>query len=314
VKPPFVCIALAFAAGLAGSSQAEDSAAAWAARATDSCFVATRQGKMLGVYRATASPKKPYVEQLFTPAGQQVLLDSPADHVHHHGLMFALSVDGVSYWEEGDRGGRQTVVETKAAGKGVLSQSLRWIDPQGNTKLNEQRRIHLTQAADATWLTWQSTLTVPETIDKALLGGSHYYGLGMRFIRSFDSVASFRFPERAVGEPVRGTEELTRANWVACVGSVDENTVTAVMFSHPENTRHPVWWFTMDKPFAYQSATLNLWKQPLTLEHNDARALTFGVALMDGDIPAEQIESLYAHWITSLSDGPSIPSLPRNSK
>ena len=314
MKLLFGCIASTFAAGLAGSSQAEENAVAWEARASDSCFVATRQGEILGVYRSTANPKKPYIEQLFTPAGQQILLDSPADHVHHHGLMFALSVDDVSYWEEGDCGGRQTAVQTKAVGKGVLLQSLCWIDPAGNTKLSEQRRIHLTQTADATWLTWQSRLTVPKTIDTVVLGGSHYYGWGMRFTHSFDSVATFRFPESAVSESVRGTERLTRAPWVVTVGQVDENTVTVVMFSHPKNARQPVWWFTMDEPFAYQSATLNLWKQPLTLEQNDALALTFGVALLDGEIPMKNIESLYAHWVTSLSDEPSIPSLPRNSK
>jgi hypothetical protein len=305
---------LTFAAGLAVSSEAEENAVTWEAKAKHSSFVATRQGRVLGVYRSTENPKKPYMEQLFTPAGQQVLLDSPADHVHHHGLMFALSVDDVSYWEEDDRGGRQTVVETKAVGKGMLSQSLRWIDPQGNAKLNEQRRIHLSQTTDATWLTWQSTLAVPASIDKVHLGGSHYYGLGMRFFPSFDSVTTFRFPGGAVGEAVRGTEKMTRAPWVASVGQVDESTVTVVMLSHPTNARHPVWWFTMDEPFAYQSATLNLWKQPLTLGRHDALALTFGVALIDGDISMEQIKSLYTHWVTSLSDEPSIPTLPRSSK
>ncbi len=264
---------------LTESSRADKNAATWTATASDDCFVATSQGKTLAVYRATANPQKPYIEQLFTPAGKQVLLDSPSDHVHHHGLMFALSVDDVSYWEEGQRGGRQTVVETRAAGNGILSQSLSWNDPLGNTKLDEQRQIVLTQNAEATWLTWQSTLTVPATLDEVRLGGNHYYGLGMRFIRSFDSVASFRFPEAAVAEAVRGTEELTRTDWVACVGQVDNKTVTVAMFGHPENARHPTWWFTMDEPFAYQSATLNLWKQPLTLARNDALPLTFGVAL-----------------------------------
>ncbi len=314
MKPLFACFLLTFVAGLTGASQAEEDAVAWKLRSVDSCFVATQQDKTLGVCRSVANPQKPYLEQLFTPRGQQVLLDSPADHVHHHGLMFALSVDGVSYWEEGDRGGRQTVVETKAAGQGVLSQSLHWTDPQGISKLNEQRRIHLTQTTDATWLTWQSTLTVPETIDKVVLGGSHYYGLGMRFVRSFDSIATFRFPESVEGELVRGKEKLTRANWVACVGKVDENWVTVAMFSSPKNPRHPAWWFTMDKPFAYQSATLNLWKQPHTLERNDAMHLAYGVALIDGDIPAEQIESLYLQWVASLSDDFPIPSVPRSSK
>lgn len=314
MRTMFVCLVLAFAPGLTEFSPAGENTVAWEEGATHGCFAATSQGKTLAVYRASANPQKPYLEQLFTPGGQQVLLDSPADHVHHHGLMFALSVDGVSYWAEGDGSGHQTVVETKVADPGVLLQMLHWTDPQGVSKLNEQRRIHLTQTDDATLLTWQSTLTVPDAIDKVVLSGSHYYGLGMRFIRSFDSVARFRFPDDAVGEPVRGTEKLTPATWVACVGNVDGHPVTVVMFSHPQNIRHPAWWFTMDKPFAYQSATLNLWKQPLTLECNDALALTFGVALMDGDIPEEQIEALSAQWIKSLSDAPPTPVLPRSSK
>ena len=43
---------------------------------------------------------KPYADQLFSPAGVQVLRDSPLDHKHHHGLMYALAVDGVNFWEE----------------------------------------------------------------------------------------------------------------------------------------------------------------------------------------------------------------------
>ena len=37
------------------------------------------------------------------------------------------------------------------------------------------------------------------------------------------------------------------------------------MFDGPDNAR-PVRWFTMNNPFAYMSATLNLYKEPMTLE------------------------------------------------
>ena len=308
MKPLFACLSWMLVVGLAGPSQAEENAVVWSTRAADSCLVATLRGQTLGVYQSTPNPQKPYLKQLFTPSGQQVLIDSPVDHVHHHGLMFALSVDDVNYWAEGDRSGRQTVVQTQAADHGMLSQTLRWIDPQGKVTLNEQRQIHLARTYDATWLTWQSTLTVPEAIDSVRLGGNHYYGLGMRFIRSFDPVATFQFSESAAeGELVRGTEKLTRANWVACVGKVDERWVTAAMFNSPRNPRSPAWWFTMDQPFAYQSATLNLWKQPLKLERNAPLHLTYGVALMDGEIPAEQVEAIYLKWVMSLSEEPQFP-------
>ena len=50
---------------------------------------------------------KPYVKHLFTPGGVNVLLDSPPDHIHHHGLMFAVGIDGVDFWAETGEVGRQ---------------------------------------------------------------------------------------------------------------------------------------------------------------------------------------------------------------
>jgi len=41
-------------------------------------------------------PYKPCMQQLFTPDGINVLRDSPADHQHHHALMYAVSVDGLN--------------------------------------------------------------------------------------------------------------------------------------------------------------------------------------------------------------------------
>ena len=40
------------------------------------------------------------VNQLFSPAGVEVLRDAPPDHLHHHGLMYGVTVNGVNYWEE----------------------------------------------------------------------------------------------------------------------------------------------------------------------------------------------------------------------
>ena len=59
------------------------------------------------VYRYVENPAKPYVEKFFSPSGVNVLRDSPADHKHHHGLMFAVAVDGVDFWSENPNCGRQ---------------------------------------------------------------------------------------------------------------------------------------------------------------------------------------------------------------
>ena len=50
------------------------------------------RGHTIVTYRATPSPNRPFLRELWTPGGVQVLRDSPHDHKHHHGMMFALSV------------------------------------------------------------------------------------------------------------------------------------------------------------------------------------------------------------------------------
>ena len=68
------------------------------------------------------------------------------------------------------------------------------------------------------------------------------------------------------------------------------------MFDGPANAR-PVRWFTMNNPFAYMSATLNLYKEPMTLEAGKPLALTYGVAACDGKKTAEEVEKLYQKWL-----------------
>jgi len=58
-------------------------------------------------YKYGKVPFKPYVRELFSPAGVNVLLDAPHDHLHHHALMYAVTVEGINFWEESQRPGRQ---------------------------------------------------------------------------------------------------------------------------------------------------------------------------------------------------------------
>ena len=57
-------------------------------------------GKTLLKYRYGDVSFKPYVKELFTPAGMNILLDAPHDHLHHHGLMLALGINGIDFWGE----------------------------------------------------------------------------------------------------------------------------------------------------------------------------------------------------------------------
>jgi hypothetical protein len=257
-------------------------------------------------YRATASPLKPYVRQLYTPNGVQILRDSPEDHKHHHGLMFALGVNGVDFWgEEAGAGTEKPRGDCKTGTAWILRaqvtqllQTLDWTDPHGKQLVVEQREIEVVgKKGDdpVTLVLWKSELSTAAGIDPVKLDGHHYYGLGMRFVESMDTGGRFFNSSKQPGEIVRGSERLVTARWCAYTAKADGKQVTVAVFDHPSNLRHPNKMFTMSPPFAYLSATLNLWKEPLLLAGASLK-LRYAVAAWDGETSAEKIESLYEEW------------------
>jgi len=255
-------------------------------------------------------PYKPYVQQLLTPNGINVLRDAPHDHLHHHALMYAIAVDGVNFWEEQKSPGRQlhhSFSDVKTGERdnrpyAGFTERLNWINPQNNElMLKESRTIDVWKQnkVEVTLLKWQSSFTVPEGKGAVTLSGSHYFGLGMRFLTSMDVGGTFRNSAGRAGEVVRGDERLTRASWCAYTAEANGKPVTIAMFGHPDNVRNPTHWFTMTKPFAYLSATLNLHREPLKVTSQESLVLRYAVALWDGKVDDDQIEQAYDQWIKS---------------
>ena len=130
-----------------------------------------------------------------------------------------------------------------------------------------------------------------------MLTGSHYFGLGMRFLESLDTGGQFLNAAGQTGDTVRGSEQLVRADWCAYTAEADGKPVTIAMFGHPENLRHPTHWFTMTTPFAYLAATLNLHKEPLEVASDKPLVLHYAVAVWDGRIDKSKIDQVYRRWV-----------------
>ena len=280
------------------------------------------QDRVVMVYRH-GDTIKPYVEQLLTPGGINILRDSPLDHKHHHGLMFAVAVDGVSFWEErepfGREGSRNTtlslargLVTKNEIRRGIplgwsvfggCSEEVDWIG-SANPKalLQETRTIEPGNfdGTKATVLTWQSRLSLPAGKASAAITGAEYFGLGMRFVQSMDKDGRFI---NADGKTGVANTNAKRSKWCAYSAQVDGKPVTVAMFDDPGNYRYPTTWFTMEQPFAYLCATLDLKNQPITLTPDKPLVLRYGVALWDGTVAAAQIDRLYQQW-TSASAPP----------
>lgn len=277
---------------------------------TNTHLVMTVNGNAIAEYRFGDVQYKPYIEIFRTPSGMNLLRDAPHDHLHHHALMFAVGVDGVDFWQEGNLPGTQVQKEFAEVGDlhpryetAGFVQRLNWVGPEsGEPLLAEKRTVHVFDPEEfgTSLLSWETELTVPAEKGTATLTGSHYFGLGMRFIESMDEEGSFFNADQAEGEPVRGDEQLTRSRWCAYAAMANGSPVTVAMFDSPENARHPAWWFTMQTPFAYLSATLNLHREPMELKSGAPLTLRYGVAFWDGHVDAEAVEQAFRKWLETL--------------
>ncbi|MBI2431464.1 MAG: PmoA family protein [Candidatus Hydrogenedentes bacterium] len=259
-------------------------------------------------YRYGGVPFKPYVDQLTTPSGVNILRDAPEDHLHHHALMYAVKLNGINYWEEKEAPGRElharwTSVDVRPEAAGFV-ELVQWKAPAEDTVLAEETRtitLHRVEGVDATLLTWAMAMRAAgEPVE---LTGAHYHGLGMRFLVSMDANGRFMNANDDPGELVQGSQMRTRGRWCVYQAEADGKPVTVAMFDSPENAQ-PVTWFTMTKTFAYMSATLESDRKPLQLGE---LILKYGVAVWDGHVDREQIEAVYQRWLMLASSSVATP-------
>jgi len=237
--------------------------------------------RALLVYRYGDVAFKPYVEQLFSWDGRNVVRDNVPDHIHHHGLMFALQVDDTTFWGEDEKAGKQIHQSFEKMEvnheQARFSQRLQWHNPEGKILLHEKRTLTLRPEPDqqAVILQWRSQCRpAGKTV---VLTGSHYYGLGMRFSESMDAIGRFSNSANAEGQIFRGEERLVDAEW--CAYSIPGDIPLSItMYDHPSNPR-PATWFTMAEPFAYLSATMRYHEEKMTLKQNESLDLRYRVVV-----------------------------------
>jgi len=271
----------------------------------------SRPKRTVLVYQSAPNKFKTYVKELYTPAGVQILLDSPHDHVHHHALMYAIKAEKTDFWTEG---GKQSGTQRPRNGEtetsfspakdglaATIAQTLDWVSPGGQVVLVEQRSITVHgPAGGATLLTWRTRLSAGKA-GRARLWGAHYNGLGIRFIRSMDKGGKFFNPTGKAGQVVRGDEHNVAAAWCAYTASAKGKPVTVAMFGHPKNFRGTTTWFTMTGPFSYLAATLNLHRKQHVLTAGEPIDVVYGVAVWDGKQDAAAVQKLYTRWLAAAA-------------
>lgn len=273
------------------------------------------------LYAMAPTNFKPYVKELRTLAGRNLLLDAPPDHLHHHGLMYAVTVNGTNFWEEQVAPGVQRLLAVPSRIVGVtpdgrpratFTHPLAWLPGAHRDSTN---------ALAAAVLVERRTLTLavdPETREVALywrgefapgpagasvtLSGTAYHGLGLRFVREFDLRARHLNSE---GAPYSAEQkgDVISARWAATLGRVGDQAVMAAVFAGPRNAGSSRF-FSMINPFAYLSATQGLDTAPLTYQQGDRFQLDYLVLARDDHPDAAALEARYRKWVKELAPPP----------
>jgi hypothetical protein len=268
----------------------------------------------LMVYSFDPTKFKPYVKELRTLKGQNLLRDAPHDHLHHHALMYGIRVNGVNFWEEIAGSGVEKPVRspvpslsTSADGQpqARITQLLHWVRPEDaflpdttpTALLIERRTLVLTVDAKEgeVALEWSSQFEVGHKTNAITLTGANYHGLGVRFRQDLDSIAVHSISGRFV-DLSNNRQDLSPAGWGAVSFDVPGQAATFTMVGHPANVRGDAVFFSMKTPFAYLSATQALDKDPLVYRAGDTFTLRYLVLLYPDIRAADFLERRAQRW------------------
>ncbi len=277
------------------------------AGAATNAWIVSHQGQPLLRYVFNPRQAKPYIAEFSAPGGRNVLRDAPSDHLHHHGLMYAIKVNGLNFWEEVSGNGVERVVETSATesgGTATLRQVIHWLAPQdaflANTTpaalLIEHRTLVLTvdAATREAALEWKAEFEVGKKTNDVTLTGATYHGLGMRFRQDLDKLADHSYAGRK--PDLVNRQEVSPAKWASVSFAAPDQPATIALVPHPTNTRGDGAFFSMITAFPYLSATQLLDKEPLVYHSGDKFTLRYLVLLYPEIKTTEAIEARARRW------------------
>lgn len=273
------------------------------------------RGQTLFTYAFAPGKFKPYVQELATVDGFNLLRDAPHDHLHHHALMYAIRVNGINFWEEAPGAGVQKPIQTSEPALGTtaaglpqasLTQVIHWVTPQDaflpdttpKALLVERRTLTLIvdEPRREVALRWQASFEVGQATNEVTLTGSTYFGLGVRFLQELDPLAH-HFTATGTLDLANNRQDVTQHRWAAVAFDRPTQPATFVIFGSPKNAGGAPWFFSMKTPFAYLSATQHLDQQPLKYVRGDRFQLDYLVVVQSGLPGKDQLDARQQRWL-----------------
>ena len=264
------------------------------------------KSRPLLAYAFATNQFKPYVRELYSLTGVNVLRDAPADHLHHHGLMYAIRVNGVNFWEEHGQPGIQKPVRLLNRSSGYDSRRrprarfthlIHWVSSAEASPLLIERRtltVTIDEVIGEVALRWQGAFEVGRGTESIKLHGSAYNGLGLRLPQAFDHVARHMNSASAPYTPEQKWD-VTAATWSAVSHTVEGRDVMVALFNGSSNKGAPRF-FTMLNPFAYLSVTQNLEDHPLEYTARNSFAVDYLLAVYSEKKSSQFLNERLQRW------------------
>ncbi len=273
-------------------------------------------GRSILTYSFGSDQYKAYVRDLRTLAGTSVLRDSPADHRHHHALMYAVRVNGINFWEEIDRPGVQRHVAmlssragTNAAGQSeaTLTELIHWVAPEDRLApdspavalLIEHRTLTLSvdEGQGEVALEWRAEFTVGTRTNRVTLHGTDYNGLGLRFPAAWDRTARHENSDH-LPYLTHGKRDVFPGWWASVTGPppAPGREAQVAVGSDPRTAAGTNMLFSMTEPFTYLALTQGLDRQPLEYRSGDKFRLGYLVLALDRPRSPAELERRFRHW------------------
>jgi len=292
--------------------------------------------QLMLLYTFAEGQFKPYVKELRALTGENVLRDAPADHLHHHGLMYAIRVNGINFWEETPQSGYQkpvgsprstvtsrsdqqvrvttvgggTKTVTRSLSRATFSHRIHWVSAENKSKddpgvalLVEDRTLVLSidEPAGEVALEWQAEFTAGPAAAEVELSGADYHGLGLRLPAVFDRVAR---RQSSAGTPF--SEEATRdvqvAEWNSQSARMNGRDLTVALLGQPEGMGGPQRFFSMLNPFAYISVTQALDQQPVKRAAGATFSLRYLLLIYGVDKSRTALSDRFDTWRLTFPD------------
>jgi hypothetical protein len=278
-------------------------------------------GKLFCEY-LTNSGGKPIVWPIIGPGGAEMTRSYPmkkkdgeaTDHIHHRSLWFTHGdVNGVDFWLEGSRGGKQVhreFVRVEGGDRAVIVTRNDWVSPAKQKVCEDERRLAFFKDGDHRVIDFDIDI---KALDEPLVFGDTKEGtFGVRVA---ESMRVERKDPPGVGHIVNSENQTDGATWgkraawvdyygpVQIDGASESTTLGVAILNHPSSFRHPTHWHVRTYGlFAANPFGIHDFEQKEkgsgnhTVPVGGKLSLRYRVIIHPGDTKAGKIAEAYAKY------------------